>query len=237
MSGASFAVQLVKGGATTFDPSNAGPLAAWYRSDQGITQSGGTVSQWSDLSGNARHLTQATSANQPAYGAISGANSLPGLTFANASSTSMAVTFTAIGQPIHLFTVVKIAAYGSNQGIVCGGSIGECLLCEGDVSGANPDIYMGGPGISFATSDTTTFALWECLANTTSSSIIRGNGSAVTGSVGSNTLSGITLGRLISSAFSSCVISEVALYSAAVAGTNLTSLRAYFALRYGVATN
>lgn len=32
-----------------------------------ITQSGGAVSQWNDKSGNARHVTQGTSANQPLY--------------------------------------------------------------------------------------------------------------------------------------------------------------------------
>lgn len=33
-----------------------------------ITQSGGLVSQWSDKSGNSRHFTQSTGANQPATG-------------------------------------------------------------------------------------------------------------------------------------------------------------------------
>lgn len=41
--------------------------------------SGGTCSQWSDLSGNSRHFTQGTGANQPTLG--TGLSSLPALTF------------------------------------------------------------------------------------------------------------------------------------------------------------
>src|SRR5258708_6055170 len=60
-----------------YDASNAGS----------ITQSGGTVSQWNDLSGNARHLTQATTTLQPTYTA-SVLNSKPGLHFVNAASST-----------------------------------------------------------------------------------------------------------------------------------------------------
>lgn len=43
--------------------------SAWFdASDSGsITESGGSVSQWNDKSGNARHLTQATGSKQPTY--------------------------------------------------------------------------------------------------------------------------------------------------------------------------
>jgi hypothetical protein len=51
-----------------------------------ITQSGGTVSQWNDKSGNNLHISQATVANQPAYtaNAISGK---PVLTFDGSNDT------------------------------------------------------------------------------------------------------------------------------------------------------
>lgn len=42
-------------------------LWAYYEADSGVTQSGGAVSQWNDLSGNTRHLTQGTGANQPTF--------------------------------------------------------------------------------------------------------------------------------------------------------------------------
>ncbi len=40
-------------------------LAFWVKADTGITLNGNTVSQWADQSGNNRHATQTTAANQP----------------------------------------------------------------------------------------------------------------------------------------------------------------------------
>lgn len=51
-------------------------LLAWYSAKQGITLNGSTVSQWNDLSGNGRHLTQAVASSQPTYNAT-GLNSKP----------------------------------------------------------------------------------------------------------------------------------------------------------------
>lgn len=45
-----------------------------------ITQSGGTVSQWNDKSGNNRHVSQAISSRQPAY-STTGLNSKPTIDF------------------------------------------------------------------------------------------------------------------------------------------------------------
>ena len=45
-------------------------LAAWYDAadEDTITEASGLVSQWDDKSGNARHMTQGTAANQPTTG-------------------------------------------------------------------------------------------------------------------------------------------------------------------------
>jgi hypothetical protein len=57
-------------------------LALWLDADDAatITLNGSTVSQWNDKSGNARNVSQATSANQPTRTA-SGLNGKPVLTF------------------------------------------------------------------------------------------------------------------------------------------------------------
>jgi hypothetical protein len=56
--------------------------ALWLDADSpsSITLNGATVSQWNDKSGNGRHATQATAANQPTYTA-NGLNGKPVLTF------------------------------------------------------------------------------------------------------------------------------------------------------------
>jgi hypothetical protein len=77
--------------AQDWTPANSGvPTALWLDADDAgtITKDGGDlVSQWNDKSGNARHVTQATAANQPTYQAA-GLNSKPTLYFALAIQES-----------------------------------------------------------------------------------------------------------------------------------------------------
>ncbi|HWK06561.1 MAG TPA: T9SS type A sorting domain-containing protein [Puia sp.] len=66
-----------------------GNLVIWLNANKStsITQNGANkVSQWSDLSGNGYSFVQATAANAPVYGATTGPNSRPALTFASTSS-------------------------------------------------------------------------------------------------------------------------------------------------------
>lgn len=58
---------------SAFSPLDLGPLG-WYRADQGVftnagttaaTTTGDVIQQWNDLSGNNRHLIQATAVNRP----------------------------------------------------------------------------------------------------------------------------------------------------------------------------
>ena len=58
------------GGGGAWSPSDLGAdLLAWYdASDAGtVTESAGSVSQWDDKSGNNRHVSQGSGANQPTY--------------------------------------------------------------------------------------------------------------------------------------------------------------------------
>ena len=64
-----------------FSPALLGPVLWVDASDATtITLNGSTVSQWSDKSGNGRHLVQATASKQPAYSATT-FNNRPGITF------------------------------------------------------------------------------------------------------------------------------------------------------------
>lgn len=64
--------------------------AAWYLADYGTstTTEDAGVSQWDDKSGNDRHLTQATAANQPLFKAAQ-MGTLPGLKFDGTSDFMM----------------------------------------------------------------------------------------------------------------------------------------------------
>lgn len=57
-------------------------LQGWWRADAGNITIATGVSQWSDTSGNSRHLTQATGGAQPAYTAsLAAMNNQPAVTF------------------------------------------------------------------------------------------------------------------------------------------------------------
>jgi hypothetical protein len=60
---------------------------AWYDAQQ--YSGGASVSQWDDLSGNARHAVQATGADQPTYGATLWDGSLPAIRFGSGGSKGL----------------------------------------------------------------------------------------------------------------------------------------------------
>jgi hypothetical protein len=96
-----------------FTPASLNPYAWFDAADPTtITQSGGFVSQWNDKSGNARNVSQAVGANQPATGS-STLNGLNVLTFDGTNdvltSASNSVDFTAITA----FAVFKHTAFGT----------------------------------------------------------------------------------------------------------------------------
>ena len=105
--------------AQDWTPANGGvPTALWLDADDAttITKDGGNlVSQWNDKSGNARHVTQATAANQPTYQAA-GLNSKPSLYFDAASRYLTSAAVSAHSGPWSVFAVAKQA--GTGPGII-----------------------------------------------------------------------------------------------------------------------
>lgn len=93
-----------KASATGWTPANI-TTALWLDADDAstITLNGSTVSQWRDKSGNAKHASQATLANQPAY-TINGLNGKSVLTFdgsndfLNANLSLSTGTFVIVGK-------------------------------------------------------------------------------------------------------------------------------------------
>lgn len=62
-----------------FNPLDLNPVL-YLRADTGVTESGGAVSQWDDLSGNGNNATQTTGSVQPTL-QTTGINGLPSLNF------------------------------------------------------------------------------------------------------------------------------------------------------------
>jgi hypothetical protein len=87
-------------GFTTWTPTELGSaLALWLDADDASTiiLNGSTVSQWRDKSGNARHASQATAANQPTYSATG----LNGKGTLNFDGTNDSMTIIGGNIPLH----------------------------------------------------------------------------------------------------------------------------------------
>lgn len=101
--------------AAGFDPNfplSISGLQAWYDADDASTftfSSGNVVSQWNDKSGNARHLTQGTVANQPTRSGV--LNGRTTVVF-DGVNDGMASALTASSRTQGTFVVLKPTASG-----------------------------------------------------------------------------------------------------------------------------
>jgi hypothetical protein len=98
-----------------FSPSDLSGLILWLDANNAgsITQSGGTVSQWSDLSVNGANFAQSTGSLQPAYTA-SAINSKPGITFTGSKCLTNSTALMGSGSDPR--TIIVVAGYGSTTG-------------------------------------------------------------------------------------------------------------------------
>lgn len=96
-------VAIPKTTTTTFLPTSIAGCSLWLDGADAatLTQGGGTVSQWSDKSGNARHITQATTGNQPTYSSTSNAVVFTGSQYLNIPTALAATT------PVYTIFVVE----------------------------------------------------------------------------------------------------------------------------------
>lgn len=93
-------------------------LALWLDADDSstITLNGSNVAQWSDKSGNDRHATQATAANQPAYLAT-GFNGKPTLTW-DGNDDAMLMSMSLPVTDLNLFAVADPNGVAQNSYIM-----------------------------------------------------------------------------------------------------------------------
>jgi len=220
--------------AGAWDPSDLPSLAAWYRADLGVTESGGNVTAWADQSGNSRDL----SGGSPDLEATGGPNSTPTISFVAGNSDILSCTFTGLSHPLHLFAVMRATTVSGVAGLITGSTSGQRFH---DTQSPSPLMYFGGsllqPGTGWT--DDSNHHLWEYRVNGTSSSIIRGATTMIgTGSSpGTTALAGLTLGQLPGFGYGSMKLAELILCNADISGTDLTSLRSYVNGRYGLTTS
>lgn len=225
-----------------FSPTSVPGLQAWYDatesvfSDAGTTPitNGGTVQRWNDISGNLRHLSQATLTNKPTYN-TGVQNGKPTITFDGNDNWMQTAGFT-LDQPTHFFCVLKQESWN--------GALSDRLL-----DGVNPLST-----VLFQTGLTPDLALYSGLTNNVNSeatlasyhvvdflfsgaaSVLRvDNGTPSSGNPGTNSSGGITLGADGSGALSGHVsFAEVLAYNQAPTAANVISINRYLGAKWGI---
>jgi hypothetical protein len=138
-------------------PTDLADLAYWYDSDTVTLATG--VSQWTDLSSNARHLLQATPTKQPAYSAAA-LNGHATITGDGVDDFLKTATFTAIAQPFVM--------YGVMNEVTAGAPGAHDLLWDGDTAVSSFGIMDSTPRLLFTMDGGAHFPLYDSTDGTSS---------------------------------------------------------------------
>lgn len=219
-------------------PASLPSLIAWYDAANAasITSSGGLVSQWNDLSGNANHLVQATGANKPTTGVdtIGGVNAIK---FVGGTPTWLAVTFTALTQPSTILMVINPTSFAQANVIPFDSNDGAARH-QTWVQGAGSDWGMyAGAVANVGLVPVTGAQQIVSVYNNPNSNFYR-NGTQTGGNLTTNTqtMHGLTLGSDASRAAGAGWVGDIAefvIMNAAISGADRTNWNTYCA-RWGL---
>lgn len=216
--------------AAVVDPTSIANLFAWYKADALTLNNADPVSSWTDSSGNSRHATQATSANQPLF-RTNVLNSKPIIEF-DGTNDLLQVTYT-LAQPVTRMAVLRYRSTTAGQASQDGGANIAALF---DIAGTGYRMYAGN-GLQTGTVDTSYHIF--CQGWNGASSTLRVDGGAgVAGDAGSATQGGITFGaRAAGTQHGQVNVAETLVYSRMLTLSEINDLGNYFASRYALTWN
>ncbi|MFM6607180.1 MAG: hypothetical protein ACKPH3_24430 [Dolichospermum sp.] len=192
-----------------------------------IILNGSTVSQWRDKSGNERHATQATAANQPAYQAT-GLNGRPTIGF-DGTNDALLSSF-SLALPATVIVVFRINAYKS-FGVIYGNATTNTL----GLHSSNSALYNF-DGIAVRSLSTTLTTTPLMVASTWSSNQIQSHvngGNAFTFSTSNPNFTGLVIGDAsVGSQTLNGSISEIVITSA-----NRQLIEGYLAWKWELTAN
>lgn len=232
-----------------FAPDDIANLLFWH--DGGLSNktyhSGSIVSQWDDLSGNARHWTQATSGNAPEDGTVT-INNIPALNFNGTDDFMTMGTGHGITTVAHLFVVAIIDVQGTNDMLLHAGantdgddgfmlrqssSSGQTALLLSDGSSARRT-FSSGASVTFTAGAA---SLFEARFDGTNEAALAIDGTEFTDASGTGCTGPDDLGLWAQASGANFSDGSVALtlgYGAIISGTDLTNLRSYINTRFGL---
>lgn len=162
--------------------------AAWYRSGRGYTVgASNAVSMWTDSTSNARHVLQATGANQPIL-------QTDGSLLFDGSNDFMQVAF-ALVQPTTLYMLVKQITWTSGD-VFCDGF----TVTSGNIlqTGSSPSLSItaGTTACANAGLALSTYGILSAVFNGTQSTLAvnKGAPAAAASTAGTTAMAGFTLG-------------------------------------------
>lgn len=180
---------------TRFSPLSLANLAGWYDVSQaaGVTTGTGGISSLNDLSGNGRHLTQATSTKRPALTAA-GQNGLNVATF-DGVDDMMSVAYVR-SQPYTIAIAFKVRANAAGSSVFVGLSPWSGLDVEFYMSTGDRTLSKIGAGVVMTpTMDLSNGNFAACIGVFNGAGSIQSkNGTEQTGTISNRATTAIALG-------------------------------------------
>ncbi len=228
-------------------------LQVWLRADQGVTQSGGTVSAWYDQSGNGNNAMQTDSTKQPAFvTSTTGLNSQPVLRFDGSNDfLSIADTAALNASKVSVFVVAshqtgsgrRVFVTKSNSGLTNGYGIfknGDNAYgflnsySTGEFGGAFPSGTYGLLSLTYdgeKAADQAEASISASINGTPQTTVYSGNYTTPI----TNDASPLYLGSWNGTALKNqCDIAEVILFNRCLSPEEVSQVRAYIFSRYGI---
>jgi hypothetical protein len=228
----------------SFSPLSLSPTA-WFRSDLGITQSGGKVSQWNDQSGNGYNVSQSNATFQPTYSASGGPNGTPALGWTGATNSILlqntSFTYAAQSQPTDIFVVATCnVSLPIGNGAYCvdlGSNTDVIFVATGSstLTAYNGDLLAGASNIT----QNAAFVAELCNIQTSSSFITINGTSTSTGALGDDNQGStdLTIGNFGGGSNGwQGTISEVLVFNYELNSTQRAKVLSYVSSRYGITT-
>jgi hypothetical protein len=195
------------------------------------------VTQWNDVSGNARHATQATAAKQPLYLAVSSMPSgLPAVRFDGVDDWLQTAAF-AVAQPVSLFVVCIIRRNTTTKTeTLVDGAVASTTSRLVLYKTGSPNLLATYAGTANVNGSAITSGKTQVITDIANgaSSTLRVNGSAVTGNPGTQGVNGVTIGARNNTTqdWATVDIGEILLYSGALSAGDQTTIENYLTAKW-----
>lgn len=213
-------------------------LAGWYDASQaaGVVESGGSISQLTDLSGNSRHLVQGTAAKRPTLTA-SGQNGLNVATFDGTDDFLLWSSWVQT-QPFSIAIALKVRANSAGSSVIVGFGPWSGLDQEFYMSTGNRALTKIGAGVVLATAlDLSDGAFASCIGVFNAASSVQSkNGTEQSGTIANRATTAIALGDGPdeTSVNSSITVGELIVCAGAWDTTTRTLVNTYLRTKWGI---